>query len=164
MKRKRYRPHRVDSNPLALAMARIGKLDVDQVKALTQPVREALDAIGDGSGHMEAWSTLADAFNVAEALAGLRIASNLTDRIDDAQCSLAQLLDRVRAGEAWTLRGLEHATIRQGVWLYGLQLSFCSAGEYQQALTNVHRRISQALAGNASPRTRMHVAPVVHQP
>lgn len=163
MKHKRYRPHRIDSNPMALAMARVGKLTTSQVHVITEPVKAALAAIGNGAGHVDAWSTLADAFNVAEALAAMRIANNLAPHIDDGQRALAALLDRVNAGEPWTLRGLEHAAVRQGVWLYGLQLSFCSAGEYQQALVNVHNRISQALAGNASPRTRLHVAPP-HQP
>ena len=78
--------------------------------------------------------------------------------MQDAQAALAALITRVQAGSGWTLYGPEVRALREALWLYGVQLDHCSAGEHRRAIALVRERISQALAGNAGPRARVHQA------
>lgn len=143
-------------NPIELAVHRASKLSAQQRQELLQPAHAALERLGRGQGSVGVWQQAADVLNIAEALCELRIANNLASTIADAQAAIAALMDRVRAGRGWTLRGPELTALREGVWLYGVQLEHCSAGEHLQAIETVRRRIAGALAGNASPRARVH--------
>jgi len=145
-------------NPIEMAVHRVAKLSPSQRVDLLAAGRHALEALGRGQGCVVVWQQFADVLNIAEALAELQIADNLADTIAQAQAALASLMDRVRDGRGWTLYAAELVALREGHWLYGVQLDHCSAGEHLRAIEVVRRRISGALAGNASPRTRVHNA------
>lgn len=145
-------------NPIEMAVHRVAKLSPAQRVELLAAGRHALEALGRGQGSVATWQQFADVLNIAEALAELQIAGNLASTIAHAQSALAALMDRVRAGRGWTLYAAELTALREGHWLYGVQLDHCSAGEHLRAIEVVRRRISGALAGNASPRTRVHNA------
>lgn len=156
MTRKRYRPRPVVANPIALAMHRAGKLAPDERQDLMHPAADAFALLKTGAGTVEAWQQIADALNLSEALVELRIGTNLSRMADDSQLALAALMQRVQSTGSWTLRAAEIVAIEDGLWLYGVQLRECSAGEYLRAVDIVRERISQALAGNAGARAVVH--------
>lgn len=145
-------------NTMQLATHRAGKLSTQQRAKLMTPAHAAAQALSRGQGSVEVWQQMADVLNLAEALCELRIAGNLSSTVDQAQAAMAALMARVKAGRGWTLYSAELKALRDGVWLYGVQLDHCSAGEHLQAIAMVRNRIGQALAGNAGARARVHDA------
>jgi hypothetical protein len=146
-------------NPMEIARHRASKLSPEQREDLLAPARHAIEALVRGAGTRDVWQQCADVYNLAEALCELSIAGNIVDMVHGAQAALAQLMGRVHAGRGWTLYGPEVGALREGLWLYGVQLSYCSAGEHLRAIELVRNRISGALAGNAGPRATVHQAP-----
>lgn len=165
MTRKHTRRHHHPLvNPIELAIHRACKLSAEQRVDLITPARHALQTLAEGRGSVAVWQQFADVLNLAEALCELRIANNLASTIEQAQAALAALMGRVKAGRGWTLYGPEISALREGVWLYGVQLDHCSAGEHLRAIEIVTNRIRGVLAGNASPRATVHQAPAEATP
>jgi len=108
-----------------------------------------------GTNPAAAWSTLADSFNVAEVLCEMNIANDHAKTIDAAQEVLAELHRRHAEKNTWTMRAAEMQALEQAVVIHGIQLRFASQGEVANAIATVKRRLAAALAGNASPKTRM---------
>lgn len=161
MTRKHTRRHHHPLvNPVELAIYRACKLGAEQRVDLIAPARHALETLAQGRGNVAVWQQFADVLNLAEALCELQIANNLASAVHQAQAALAALIGRVKAGRGWTLYGPEIAALREGAWLYGVQLGHCSAGEHLRAIEIVTNRIRGVLAGNASPRASVHQAPV----
>lgn len=155
--RKAYRaqPVRLDAHGLAIDLA--SKLSPDQQALLAEPMRLALDQLRTGRGDWAAWRTLADAGNVAQALAERNIASNLLDKVHAAQAALAALADRVKAGRSWTLRGPELTAIDDMAWVHEVQLSHATQGETAAAIQRVKRVVQGVLQGNGSPQAHIVV-------
>ena len=151
-------------DPISLAIDRAGLLSAGQQAQLMVPARAAVEAMARGAGSVATWQQCADVLNLAEALCELSIANNLAATVTQAQAALANVMQRVKAGRGWTLYGPELAALREGLWLYSVQISLCSVGEHLRAIELVHRRISAALAGNAGPRARVHQAPTTTEP
>lgn len=158
-RKPRRRTHYPLVNPIELARHRASKLSAAQRDDLLDPARHAIAALARGDGSKDAWQMVADVFNLSEALCELAIAGNLIAMVRDAQAALAAQMGRVQAGRGWTLYGPEIGALRDGLWLYGVQLTYCSAGEHIRAIELVRNRISAALAGNAGPRATVHQAP-----
>lgn len=149
--RKAYRPGRIDSNPVDLALSRAAKLDGQQVPSLLQRLADDVQRFRLGQGSAPVWAALADALNVAEALAALGIASDHEDTFAKGQAALAAVHGRAwGATRSWTLRGPELQAIDDAIFVHGVQLQHCSQGELLEAVQRVERRTRQALAGNAS--------------
>jgi hypothetical protein len=140
-----------------LAMSRAAALEDSQRRDLITPVRSALQGLRTGTGGWTAWSSLADAMNVAEQLCSLGIASDRTAAIDAAQAALAEVHARHAARQSWTLRATELQALEEAVLIHGIQLRFASQGEVSDAIKTVQRRVAAALAGNASPKARVCV-------
>ena len=158
-RRKAYRPGRVDGDPVSLAMRMAAKLDAAQLPGLLDRLQARLEAFRTGHGNAEHWAALADSLNVAEGLAQLHIASDHQDTFDRGQQALAAVHGRAHGPrKSWTLRGPELQALDDALFVHGVQLQHCSQGELQQAVTNVQRRVAQALAGNAGRNvTVLHV-------
>lgn len=154
--RKRYIPKRVLANALGTALDRVAVLDGDQRLCLNTPLLDAFTAFRAGRGTRDQWLTLADALNVAEAVAAQGLfREDQPDAYTAAQKVLADLSDRHAASGRWTLHGHEITTLDIAVQCHELQLDHISQGELLDAIETVKRRVRGALAGNASPNTRI---------
>jgi hypothetical protein len=149
--RKRYVPRQVDIDPMGTAHALASFVPQHRQAALAQPLRNALQVMRSG-GSTDAWRALADGMNVAERLADLSVGRNLLPEIVAAQEALATVHTRHAATGSWTLRGPEITALHEGVVRHIAQLQVCTQGELVRAITKVQQCVSQALAGNASPR------------
>ncbi|MCV2423378.1 hypothetical protein LNV47_22580 [Paucibacter sp. DJ4R-1] len=150
----------------AAAAVRSSVLSADEREAELAPGREALAAISraaeTGSTHsfdLTAWEALVDVANVAEQLAGARIASNLADDIDLGQQILAEMIvaSRLSAGR-WLAGRAQVPPLKQLLWVYDVQLQHCSRGELEEARARVRTMARQALAGHAPPGVIVHEA------
>lgn len=147
--RKAYRARPVFADPVECVIAHAGRLPTEQRNALVRPVEQAFEAMRRGTGGWPAWCGMADAMNVAEALAHGGIASDRMPEIQAAQAALHAVHSRVNAGGSWTLRAAEIGALEFGVDLHRIQATLCSQGEMAAAITSVQRKASQALKGNA---------------
>jgi hypothetical protein len=149
--RKRYIPKRVELDTIGLAHAQASLLQPAQRRDLVLPMQSAFDRMRAGQG------TAADWCNVAERLAEINIASDRMCEFQAAQAVLAELHQRAQQRGSYTMRGPEIATLATAVELHEVQLEVCTQGEAAHAITTVRRCVSEALAGNASPKARICV-------
>lgn len=140
-----------DASALEIAMHRAALLPPHEHAQLLAPVRAAFEIFRLGHGTLDHWKRLADAMNVAEELAHRNIASDHKATFEAAQHALHDVFTRQSVNASWTLRGTEIAQIELAVIVFKVQLDHCSRGELGLAVTRVYNRVSQALAGNASP-------------
>lgn len=147
--RKRYVPKRIDHDPVDLAMSGAALLQPHQRGQLLHPALLAFQALRTGQGTEQAWRQMADAANLAEALAERGIANDHEAKFEAAQITLADLHARVRTTGRWTLRGPEITALQDALEIYEIQLERASQREVDNAISTVRQRIGQALAGNA---------------
>jgi hypothetical protein len=162
--RKAYRPRPVLDDPTEAVIAMAGLLPQRQRLDLIQPVEQAFDAMRRGVGGWASWCALADAMNVAEALASIGIASDRVPELKAAQAVLHAVHGRVQAGGGWTLRGPEIAQLEFGVDIHRIQGTVCSLGEMARAIQKVKNVATQALAGNAGRGVTVCVGALVDRP
>ena len=148
--RKAYHPKPVHLNAVQRAMEGAAKLPADQVATISANLGTALDDFSAGRDCPRLWCAMADAMNVAEALADLNICSDdgSRQRIADARAALAAVHMRHTA-RGWTLYPAERNALADGLWLHGVQLQHASFREYESAIDDTTRRLTQARAGNA---------------
>lgn len=154
--RKAYRPKHVATDPVERAIAMVSVPPLQSQAALIGPIREALDNLRRGAGTVPDWNCLADAHNVALALAALRIANDHRDTLVAGCRALRDLSDRVNAGGSWTLRGPELAALQDAVEIHEIQLGLASQREIRDAIEAVQRTVRGVLSG--SPPKGAHVA------
>lgn len=149
--RKPYRPGRVYLNAHHIAMARVHKLQGDDVERQVSIVRHALTQFCRGVDCADHWRSLADAANVAEQLMreGIGAGAQAAHCIATAQRVLADVMQRRRQRGSWTLYGIERDALLLFQDLHTLQLQECDFAEYERALDNARNKITQARAGNA---------------
>lgn len=137
-------------NPIQYAMAGAARLTVAQVKTMMAPNVEAVHALQYGSFNYHHWRALADAFNIAEALARppVNIANDHADKFDDAQSVLYALSEQYRDRQSWTPRSQQLQTIKDAMEIFEIQLEHVGQGEFEQTVDKLVRRMKQALAGN----------------
>lgn len=165
MPRHHHRPHpsrrmlmpseHINDSPLMIAINRAAKLLPAELAELLTPVNTAFDAFRQGHGQQSHWAKLADALNIAEALAKRGIANDHLASFLEAQAALSAVHNRHSQNGSWVLRGPEIAAIAFALFVNKVQLSLCSRGELGFAVTDVINRVSQALAGNAGPGVRV---------
>ena len=149
---KRYRPGRVDANPIRLAMLGAGKMPPADRAVLAGIRRRALEALVAGvADELDHWAQLVDIVNLSEALSGLGICSDEGSRarITAAVTVLGELMDARDAG-ASSLRPStpQLAALTEAVWLHGVQVEHCSLSEFELAYRRVVARTRAALAGS----------------
>lgn len=155
MSRRRRKRAIVVMDPISLAIARARKLPAAEVAGQQAELRTALDEFSRGTLCAVHWLALADASNLAEGLADVGIGSDADSRqvIQRSQASLAAVRTRASQSNSYTLYAEELQALRDLVWLHGVQLEQCSAGEYHRAYDQTVKRVQQTLAGNGSPST-----------
>lgn len=140
-------------NPIATAMRGASLLPRDEVAGMVRRMRASITALCTGDRLAEAWASLADVLNVAEALADLRIGSGPEARavIAKAQDALLAIHARAEAsaGRPVALHAAEIDALHWLAALHEAQLAACSLREYERAVLRVVERSRQALAGNA---------------
>ena len=136
-------------NPIVIAMDGAAALTLAQISTALQPAEHALRVLQFGAFGLPSWRALADTFNVAEALAGLNIASDHLDKFEAAQAILAALHARHTTHHTWAARALELQTMKDALYIHEIQLNACCQLELERAVQTVTRRCAQALAGNA---------------
>lgn len=153
---RRRRRHLPLINPVEMAMHRAARLSPDQRRDLLGPADQCIELLCSGAGSVDVWRQVADAFNLAEALAELGIARNLRDALRVSQLAMARISDKVRADLGWLVDEDAAHALRNGLWIYSVQLEHCSAGEHLRAIELVRNRVSAALAGNAGRGVQVH--------
>lgn len=148
--RRRYAPKRVDSDPVGLAMAHAALLQPQQQADLINPLRAAFEALRRGQGNQNAWCAMADAMNIAEALADLGIANDHAELIQRAQAALAALHQRHQTNRSWTLRAAELDALRDASEIHEIQIEHATQGEVANAIATVR---SSGPAGAATACT-----------
>jgi hypothetical protein len=140
-------------NPVQAAMAGAALLDEADRINLRRILSQAVDNLRTTKDALDGWRSIADAMNVAEALAYIGICSDGVSRfiIAEAQGVLGAIQARHKERGSWTLYAVELQTLANAVERHMLQLEFCSMREYQQAAERVRNKVRQALAGNAGP-------------
>lgn len=146
-------PGPVHLNSVLRAIEGARKLLAADVERVKRGLEESLLQFGRGIDCRMHWECMADACNVAEALADLRICSDDTSRayIKAGLSALAAVLMRHQERKSWTLHAHERQALDDALWLHGVQLDHCSLREYEQALQRVRNVAQAALAGNAGP-------------
>lgn len=149
--RKRHRARPID--PLATWRAFQGQKMIDHVHVETvhNQVFDAITAFSQGRDCEANWRLIADAYNVAESLAELRIGSDPAsrERIAAGQRVLADVWQRHALRRSWTLHAAELNTLREAEWLHHIQLQHATQSEFERACANTIERMRQARAGNA---------------
>ena len=137
-------------NPIVYAMDSARAFTPDQVKQLMAPNHAAIHALQYGTFDAHQWRALADAFNIADALAKppVNIANDHAEKFDEAQCVLFALSEQYRDSRTWTPRAAQLQTIKDAMEIFQIQLENVGQGEFERAVEKVKRQIQQALRGN----------------
>ena len=152
-RRARHRPdkRRVALNSVQIAIEGAALLAPADRVALQRICDDALSAYSRGVDAQAHWLTLADALNVAEALAQAGICSDSSSvrMIDQAQRALGAAHQRHAERGTWAMRGPELQALGDGVLIHRIQLDHCSVREYVDAVESTKRHMQAARAGNA---------------
>lgn len=152
-RRARNRPdkRRVALNSVQIAIEGAALLAPADRAELQRICDHALNSFSRGQEASAHWCTLADALNVAEALAQAGICSDTSSAgmIDQAQRALAAAFQRHAERGTWALRGPELQALGDGVLIHRIQIDHCSVREYVDAVEATKRRMHAARSGNA---------------
>jgi hypothetical protein len=142
------------ATPFEIALARASALIPEERAALQDDATRAFAAFKAGQGNLEQWRHLVDALNTSEALAQRHnIADNHVALILAGQDALAAVY--ARQLKSWTLRGTEIAALADALFIWRVQLDFCSRGEVAQARAFVARRSQQIQRSPVTPGMRI---------
>jgi hypothetical protein len=152
--RTRRKPRNLAYDNMALARARVERLSDEHVTMQRGLIETAFDRFRKGIDCEFHWCSLADTAEVSQTLAGMGLGSGPeADRIiGDAKMALQAVKQRKAERGTWTLYPAEIEALDWLITLHGsTQLPACSYGEFDEAFHATHRRLRQALAGNAAP-------------
>jgi len=146
-KRSTYRPRGVNPTAHLVAMRGAALLSRDDRTVWALELRGALDAVREARATKAHWDTVFDSVNLAEELVRVRLASDPSGVISDAQQACADIIQRqqttgtraARAGELAALWDLEAAMIDI--------LAGITHAERFRAEERIRARIAAALAG-----------------
>lgn len=147
-------------NPIQFAMAGAAKLTKAQVTQLMAPNHAALHALQFGGFNADHWKNLADAFNIAEALAQppVNIANDHADKFEDAHCVLYALSEQFRDMGTWTARAQQLQVVKDAMEIFEIQLEHVAQGEFERAVERLKRRMREAIRGNGGNVQLVEVA------
>lgn len=161
--RKHRAARRVMADPVRHAMQSVALLPAESIQVVKSGLAQALERFTAGRDCRLHWMTMADALNVAESLANLRICGDDGSRqiIERGMAVLAAVWERHLHRESWTLRYCEeHQTHERelldlALWMHGVQLEHCTFREYEQAIEMTANRVRGALAGSPGSGTKV---------
>lgn len=144
---KKYVPKDVSANAMNWAIA--GRCLMPEFKqiALMEPVLESMMLLRKGAAGRDDWNSIANAMNIAEALAHHQIGPNLLPQILAAQSALHAVAMRMLNTGKSTCYAQELADITEGIDLYRIQLTLCTQAEMSKSVRRVeelHRNGSMA--------------------
>ena len=144
-------------NPIVYAMESARKFTPDQLAQLMAPNTAAVEALRTGYFNADHWRILADAFNIAEALARppVNLANDHLAKFEEAHCVLFARSEQYRDRRTWTPRAPQLATIKDAMELFEIQLSYVGQGEFERAVDRLRRQITQAIRGNGAKNVRL---------
>ena len=134
---KKYRPKQVFIDPISWAISGATLLTQNQKDDLFGMVRVELHNLSLGKLDRDGWNTLANAMNIAEALASFNIANNLMSEITRAQDALKSLALRMLKTGSSTCYAKEIGDIHEGCNIHKIQLDFCTQAELSRAVAKV---------------------------
>lgn len=134
---KKYCPRPVRTNAVDWAIAGVHKLVSDDCNLIINPLKRALEHFKRATAGRQEWNDLAEAMNIAEALAGLSIGPNLLPRIHKTQAALQQIALRLLATGSSACKAPELAAITEVIVCFSAQVQLCTQGELSRALKRV---------------------------
>lgn len=148
-------------NPIVFAMESARKFTPEQLATLMAPNVAAVEALQYGTFNADHWRALADAFNIAEALAKppVNIANDHAEKFNEAHCVLFDLSEQYRDRRTWTPRAHQLQTIRDAMELFEIQLRYVGQGEFERTVDRIARQITQALKGNGGKNIQLVQVP-----
>lgn len=136
--RKQHRPRLVSANSMDWAMSGAYTLPAYTQKQILEMVETGFDALRRGQATRDEWNALANALNIAEALAGLRIGPNLMPAIQAGMDALHSVALRMLSGKSSTCHASELSAITEALDMYRIQLRLCSQAEMTRAVQRVN--------------------------
>jgi hypothetical protein len=135
--RKRYVPREQRADPVTWALAGVHKIPTESIDASFAPINAAFGLLKQGKAAREDWNVISQALNVAEALAGLQIGSNLIPEIVAGQRWLHQIALRMLERDISTCYAAELAAIDEALTMYRAQMQVCTQAEFGRAVARV---------------------------
>ena len=137
------------NNAIADAQSRASKLLHRELKAITEPMRHAVNQARKGLLVERQWLVLCSALNVGQAIEAGGVVRGLIPQLDAAHDALQAINDRATANETrpWkqpTLYAAEIDAINTLVTVHIYQLKQVSYGEYQEAWRLATARVKSA--------------------
>lgn len=134
---KSYKPRGVMPNCLDWALAGAHTMTEKQQAEFLAPVDAGIDLLRQGQATRDDWNDVANAMNVATALAHFQIGPNLLPAIEAAQDALKAIAGRMIQRGTSTCYAAELDAIREGREMYRAQLKVCTQGESSRAIKRV---------------------------
>ena len=120
-KRSTYRPRGVNRTAHLVAIRGAALLSRDDRTVWALELRGALDAVREARASKQHWDTIFDAVNLAEELVRVRLASDPSGVIRDAQQACADIIQRMQTTgtRAALAGGIPGATVIDAQFLEG---------------------------------------------
>jgi hypothetical protein len=133
---KKYVPRAVLADPVSWAVAGSHLMPTEKLDLIQAPVDAAVTVLKQGRALRDDWNVVANALNLAEALAGLQVGHNLTAEIAAGQDALLSIARRMIGGSA-TCYASELAAVDEAVFVYRAQMKVCTQGDFSRACKRV---------------------------
>lgn len=130
------------------AIAGRTKMLAADVVHLMAPMKSAYGKFLLGTANREDWNDLLMQFMIAEALAGMQIASNLKSDIERAADMLHTVGMRMLTQGKSTCYSQELAAIAWGMEIYKIQLDHCTQAEFSRA----HKRVQGSIENSSNAK------------
>jgi len=150
MKRKRI-PKPIRTDTMTVAAMGASTLAPEHQKNIAAMIDRSWQAIQNGERTSVAMSDLCYASNLANELAHMGICSDAESRrkIDASQA----ILEAIARGEPLSER--DESAMEEAIFIYRLQLRFCSLAEFERARLNINRAMDDARRGVLAKSTRV---------
>lgn len=156
-KPRKAKPVHLNAMERAIELSqRLPKRDQLSLKFFTM---NSLEKLRKGQGVEFDVRNIIDALNVGEELSVIGICSDANSRtmIQNGQDALMRLYQRHKERSSWTMKSDEMSALNEALFIHGVQLEYCSMGEFLRAQKTVKEKARQALAGNHSEFTKVLV-------
>lgn len=133
---KKYTPREVLADPVSWAVAGAYLMPTEKINLIQAPVDAAVLLLKQGRALRDDWNVVANALNLAEALAGLQVGHNLTAEIAAGQGALLGIARRMIGGSA-TWYAAELAAVDEAIFVYRAQMKVSTQGDFSRACERV---------------------------
>lgn len=138
---KKYVPREVQLDAVGWALAGAHLLPAGAVTDCMAVVDAAFLAMKQGRATRDDWNGISQCLNIAEALAGLQIGSNLMPQIERGQEALDKIARRMLEFGDKHCKAPELAAITESLAMYRIQLKLCTQAEMSRAVQKVKNLI-----------------------